>query len=200
MAASPAPIVIVASPGSQRSGCLSPLFARTAKCGMRSDWPPVGSPPLNKVSKNGSLNAPRAGFEPATYCLGGISAPSPDVPGCRLTCCLAATIIAKRGLVSPGVCLYWLPVWLPRTSAVAHVRIPAPAVDQQATAGYLGALPCSRTCSRRTRADPICGATGGHLARWAKVISSLTMSGCPALARPPLRPVAAAVRMQFRRW
>ena len=33
--------------------------------------PPVGSPALNKVAKNGSLDAPRAGFEPATYCLGG---------------------------------------------------------------------------------------------------------------------------------
>jgi len=78
-------------------------------------------------------------------------------------CCLAGPIIAGHGPASPDICLCWLPVWLPRTSALAHVRIIVTAADQPSNGRVPGSPPCSRTCSRRTRADPICAATGGHL-------------------------------------
>jgi len=117
---------------------------------------PVGSQPLNTAAKNASLSAPRAGVEPATYCLGGTSATSPDVAGCRLMCCLAAPIIAGRGLASPGICLCWLPVWLPRDLvSLAHVWRLRPPLSSPATAGTGSPITLhDRKCSGRTRAGP----------------------------------------------
>src|SRR5215475_8676981 len=49
----------------------------------------------------------------ATSCLGGILPTSPDAAECGLMCRLAASIVARCGLMSPGICHRWLPVWLP---------------------------------------------------------------------------------------
>src|SRR5215813_3693376 len=53
--------------------------------GSRSDWLSSWLPLSNATAETAGLAALRAGFEPATYCLGGISAPSPDVAGRGLT-------------------------------------------------------------------------------------------------------------------
>jgi hypothetical protein len=45
------------------------------------------------------------------------------VAGCRLTGHLAAPIIAGRRPVSLGVCLRWLPVWLPRSGRRRVIRL-----------------------------------------------------------------------------
>ncbi len=63
-----------------------------------------------------ALSAPRAGLEPAAYCLGGTFPTSPDAARCGLTWDPAAARMAGRGLASPGVCGRWLPVWLPGIS------------------------------------------------------------------------------------
>src|SRR5207253_7746936 len=68
--------------------------------------------------------APRAGFEPAAYCLGGTSERSPDAAGRGLMCGLAAPIVANCGPASPRVCRCWLPSWLPRyLVTLANVRM-----------------------------------------------------------------------------
>jgi hypothetical protein len=54
-----------------------------------------------------------AGFEPATRCLEGTSRGSPDAARCGSMGGLAALLVAVSGTVSPSVCGWWLPDWLP---------------------------------------------------------------------------------------
>src|ERR1022692_4239240 len=60
--------------------------------------------------------APRAGLEPAAYCLGGTIRAWLDEAGCRLMRYLPAATIAGRGWGAPEACRRWLPVWLPEIS------------------------------------------------------------------------------------
>jgi hypothetical protein len=55
-----------------------------------------------------------AGFEPATRCLEGTFEPSRDVAWRRSTSHLAVVIVADCRTASRGVCLHWLPYWLPK--------------------------------------------------------------------------------------
>jgi hypothetical protein len=66
----------------------------------------------NKNSKVMLLTAPRAGLEPAAYCLGGTIATLLDGAACGCMCHSSAPIIAGRCWVSPDACGRWLPVWL----------------------------------------------------------------------------------------
>src|SRR5262249_44166561 len=50
---------------------------------------------------------------PAARCPEGTLAPSPESARCGLTGCLAAPILAGRGLASLSICHRWLPSWLP---------------------------------------------------------------------------------------
>ena len=63
------------------SGCFGPSLSAAVCEAIGS---PAGSRPLNTAAKGASLAAPRAGFEPAAYCLGGTSRTSPDVAGWRV--------------------------------------------------------------------------------------------------------------------
>ena len=55
-----------------------------------------------------------AGFEPATRCLEGTFEASRDVAWRRSTSHLAVRIVADCRGASRGVCLRWLPYWLPK--------------------------------------------------------------------------------------
>jgi hypothetical protein len=52
-------------------------------------------------------------IELSTFRFSGAIDPCLTVAGCRLTGHLTAPIVPGRRPVSPGVCLRWLPVWLP---------------------------------------------------------------------------------------
>jgi hypothetical protein len=56
------------------------------------------------------------GFEPLTSCMPYRPRPSLSVAWHRLASRLAAAIMARRGLTSPGSCRHWLPTWLPAKS------------------------------------------------------------------------------------
>jgi|HubBroStandDraft_6_1064221.scaffolds.fasta_scaffold350140_1 hypothetical protein len=60
-------------------------------------------------------SAPRAGFEPAAYCLGGTSEQSPDGAWGRLMCYLAAPIVAGRRPTSPCAAGVGSPLGSPRS-------------------------------------------------------------------------------------
>ena len=97
--------------------------------------------------------APRAGFEPAAYCLGGIPRTSPDVAGCGLMWRSAAPTVAGRGSASPSICRRWLPVWLPGISLASltsgpidnerqwHGQPSLPALFPTVTVWFLGGGP-----------------------------------------------------------
>src|ERR1022692_239960 len=63
-----------------------------------------------------ALTAPRAGLEPAAYCLGGMIRAWLDAAGHGRMRYLPAAAIAGQGWMSPGACRRWLPVWLPGIS------------------------------------------------------------------------------------
>ncbi len=78
------------------------------------------------------IYAPRAGLEPAAYCLGGRSVRSLDMAGRGLVCHPPAMSVAGRGLAWPGAGGRWLPVWLPGFVSAANL--------QQSTSASLGAI------------------------------------------------------------
>jgi hypothetical protein len=69
-----------------------------------------------------SVAVPPGGFQRVGACLGGTSAASLRVAGRGLRSDLAVETMARRSLVWPGACRYWLPVWLPNLVSAANVR------------------------------------------------------------------------------
>ena len=61
-------------------------------------------------------NVELRGFESLTSCMPYRPRPSLSVGWHRLASRLAAAIVARRGLTSPGSCRRWLPTWLPANS------------------------------------------------------------------------------------
>jgi hypothetical protein len=92
-------------------------LAGLRKLALDSRYAPINSSmtPCSVRSIAAWLARP-AGFEPATRCLEGTLKASRDVaqrcPGSHL----AATIVAGHRRASRGVCLRWLPDWLPEIS------------------------------------------------------------------------------------
>ena len=85
---------------------------------------PAGSRKVNITAKISIRTAPRARFERATYCLGGMIRAWLDEAGHSLMRYLPAATIAGRGWVSPDVCRRWLPVWLPGISLAPLTLMP----------------------------------------------------------------------------
>jgi hypothetical protein len=52
-------------------------------------------------------------IELSTFRFSGVTEPSLTVAGSRLTGHLPAPIVVGRRSMSPGICVRWLPVWLP---------------------------------------------------------------------------------------
>jgi hypothetical protein len=50
----------------------------------------------------------------------------PGGAGYGLVCCSAVIALAGYGLVWPGSCGRWLPVWLPGIASSVDVRMPGP--------------------------------------------------------------------------
>jgi hypothetical protein len=122
------------------------------------------------------LTCARAGFEPAAYCLGGTSGPSPDGAGRGLMWCLAAPMVAGCGPAWPHACRRWLPDWLPGISLapLTFERSNAVSSPLVVKSHIRGSAPMPRTSmslitfrnaepSGRTRAEPPFGAEIGSM-------------------------------------
>ena len=66
---------------------------------------------------------PVSGIEPLTCRLQGAFEPSRDVADRGLMRHLAGLIVGWVRLTSPGICLRWLPIWLPDPGAPSFVRL-----------------------------------------------------------------------------
>ena len=87
--------------------------------------------------------SPRARFERATYCLGGMIRAWLDEAGHSLMRYLPAATIAGRGWVSPDVCRRWLPFRLPVISLAPLTLMPHLPTRSLAGGGHRQARPAS---------------------------------------------------------
>lgn len=97
---------------------------------------------MPRLSRYATANDNRACCKPAwiafddmTFRFSGAIELCLSVAGRRLTGNLPAPIVPARRLVSLGVCLRWLPVWLPRSGGPADGRLGISSLAARVTRG-----------------------------------------------------------------
>jgi len=139
------------------------------------------------------------GFEPATPWPEGTFEPSREGAGCGLTGCLAAPILAGRGLASLSICHRWLPSWLPaiRQTSTGYAEVRAHVEWRLSFAGQLRHWqPSSRLSATQGRNRAPRGELAAFTARHDEVTPGAgplrAIPVRPQVALPTLRALLAA--------